>query len=260
MNIDEYKTLTREQMYTELKALSPEAAKGHSRSAKVSLIAIYQLTTEHIADMSGVPVDPDSDLPEHTYDQEAAHAEMLKATGERVPENPLLTEEGLFAAEVLKRRLDMEDAQHVHTAECGHLPEIAGVAEMSRINPEMPAMPFQEMFDGGVVQLPPDDAAVREFVYRDSGKQDRPLTTKQEGLWGQFIKAFKVFQDNPADSGARRTAKAYAYDLKVNGVLVNPKFHETLAKGAAHVREVRKMHKAGVDLSAVKTAAKEQQA
>jgi len=213
MNIDAFEGLTRENMYGELKAWAPEKAKGHSRSAKKTLVALYTevldggLFTDEELNASTPPTPP------RVYpDREEGDAR--------------------FSARVAA--LD-----HVHGPGCGH--------EMERVNPMMP---------DGIVQLPPDDA-VREFVYRDSGKQDRAMTTKQQGLWVQFVKAFKVFQENPAHSGARRTAKAYAYDLKVNGVLVNPKFLETLERGAAHVREVRKMHRAGIDTSDVKTAARE---
>lgn len=156
---------------------------------------------------------------------------------------PLLTTEELSSLPVVEASGDVESflTEHVHGPGCGH--------EMERINPMMP---------DGIVQLPPDDAAVREFVFKDTNSQDRPLTEKQQGLWVQFLKAFKVFQENPAHSGARRDAKAYAYSLKVAGVLVNKQFYETLERGAAHVREVRKMHRMGVDTSDVKTAAREQ--
>lgn len=287
MHHDQFIALTREGMYEELKRIDPAAAKGKSRATKqdlkdayrASLVELYSppglKSAEQLAEDAAA-----GHIVEASGDVEAATAEMRKDETRalirdlaktslmgavegllnnipKVPFNDFPPSTKSYNGEDMVG--DDSPLEHVHTAECGHLPEVAGVAEMHRVNPVMPEMPFQEMHDGSVVQLPPDDAE-REFVYRDSGRQDRPLTTKQEGLWGQFIKAFKVFQDNPADSGARRTAKAYAYDLKVNGVLVNPKFLETLAKGAAHVREVRRQHKLGIDMSDVKAATKEQSA
>lgn len=265
MHHDQFITLTREGMYEELKRISPAHAKGKSRATKEALKEAYRAALIELFPTPGLKS-------AEQLVEEAAAGKLVEASGEVAPmmfppstkpyngedmvgdDSPLMPVD--YAA-LETRALAASEQPHIHGPNFGHLPEVAGVAEMSRVNPEMPEMPFREMVDGAVMQIPPDDAAVREFVFKDTGKQDRPLSPRQERIWSRFITAFKAFQGNPADSGARRAAKAAAYDLKVEGVLVNPQFIKTLSDGAAHVREIRKMHKLGVD---VKAAAKEQRA
>lgn len=256
MHHDQFVALTREGMYEELKRISPAHAKGKSRATKDALKEAYRAALIELFPTPGLKS-------AEQLAEEAATGKFVEASGEVTPmtfppstksyngedmvgdDSPLLP---VDYAELETRTLAASTAPHVHGPDCGHFPEVAGVAEMRRLNPEMPEMPFREMVDGAVMQIPPDDADVREFVFKDTGKQDRPLSPKQQDLWGRFIKFFKAFQENPADSGARRETKYYAYQLKIAGVLVNPEFLRTLERGAAHVREVRRTHKMGVSL------------
>lgn len=152
---------------------------------------------------------------------------------------------------------EIQDFLHVHGPDCGHdheLPMLAGMEEFERANPELPTMPFQ---DGAVIQLPPSPQDT-DFILKSTG-QPGELNEKQRIIVLRFKKAYETFCTNVEDSGARREAKSAIYDLKNAGVILHPRFTEELEKGAKMVRDARRIHKMGVDVSkTVKSTSEDQ--
>ncbi len=242
-SMDAFKGLTREEMYEELKLHAPGVAKGKSRAPKATLIELYRFELEAQAQLSAMNLSEDAAV--RVTEMVLSRGEVSGGENRLVVVDPSTNdlEHRVAAMSGLKADVVVLD-------EAKDLPKVAGVDEMARVNPELPEMPFQAMPDG-TLELPHNGPM--EWVHKDTNQQDRPMTAKQGGLWEKAIKAFKKFQANPADSTSRREAKAYFYSLKTAGVLVNPVFHNTLEKGAKHVRDVRRQLKAGVFKTAEET-------
>lgn len=244
MNIETFKNLTRDEMYGELRAWAPAKAKGHSRSAKATLIALYRevlaeglFTAEELnASIPPIPprVYPSREETDAAYNARVAAlpvAEPFPDLGDDPYEVPVGDEPIVNVPDMglgMRAATMVQPDTHVHGPGCGH-------EEMERINPEMP---------DGVIALPPQQAA-REFVFKE-GDQERPMSAKQEALWARFIRDFEGFCKNAAHSGLRRDAKAGIYALKVAGVIAHPQFAATLAKGAGDVRDARRLARQGV--------------
>lgn len=133
--------------------------------------------------------------------------------------------------------------EHVHGPDCGHdhLPQLAGMDDLVRVNPEMPSAMMQ---DGAVIQLQPEGEPM--FTFKDA---PRELTSKEQVLLDRLRKNFDIFTSNVVNNEAKRNVRADIYALKVCGIIANPKFEETIKSGRDHVRELRRKWKAGVDIA-----------
>lgn len=131
-------------------------------------------------------------------------------------------------------------SEHVHGPGCGHdhPPQLAGMDDLVRVNPEMP------MQDGAVIQLQPEGEPM--FTFKDA---PRELTSKEQVLLDRLRKNFDIFINNVANNEAKRNVRADIYALKVCGIIANPKFEETIKSGRDHVRELRRKWSAGIDVA-----------
>jgi len=137
-----------------------------------------------------------------------------------------------------------EDVRILPDSTTALLPQLADVEKMVPVNPPAPAF---AMNDGEVINLPPDPAD-RKFTFRDG--IDKPLTPKQIDLLTRADKVFERFCENPQDRSLKKDFESLAFSLKTTGILLNPKYFETLKAGRAHVRDFRRKLRAGVDISA----------
>jgi hypothetical protein len=127
--------------------------------------------------------------------------------------------------------MNMHDDKH------DQLPQLPGV-DMIPVNPPMPVI---QMTDGQMNVLPPLEE--RKYLFRDG--VDRPLNDKQKYLLTQAEQAFERFCNNPADKGAKKEFEGHAFSLRAAGVVLNPKYLETLKEGRKHVRDARRSLVAG---------------
>lgn len=252
LTLNAFEALTRNDQYEELKRLDPTRAKGHSRSAKATLRALYLETIASIpvAEMIDHPYERLAELP--TEDKTVIGVDL--GTGPDKTAVVLVTQdaEGNFsthdtAEDAAKAMLkgDTNMTGHAHGPDCHHevpleLPQVHGVQEIVRANPDLPTMPFQ---DGAVIPLPPA-ANEPDYVLKETSLPG-PLNGRQARIFMRFELAYKKFCENAANSTARRDARSAAYDLKVAGVILNPKLLATLADGAKQVRDARRAHKLG---------------
>lgn len=287
MSLAQFKDLGRDEMVKVLQARDASLVKGKTRAKKDELVEIFRTSLmDELGELSkkapaivhvealkkeqedaGVKIvvpGKDGGDPQVFSDPQAAIAamkaqgglEMLDGDNARKRLSEMLGP--VFSGERL-------EAPHVHGPDCGHdhqeFPVLAGMEDLERVNPEMPVMPFQ---DGAVIAIPPPSGPATEpdFVLKNTG-QPGELTEKQKRIVDRFIANYNAFCNNPQNSTARREAKSAIYDLKINGVILHPKFEAGLAQGAANVREARRQWAAGggsVKELAAKSTAEEKSA
>lgn len=143
---------------------------------------------------------------------------------------------------------------HVHGPNCvhehhhDHLPQVEGLEELMRVNPEMGSTPFR---DGEMLQLPSPNQAP-DYIIKDGSTE---LSAKQKGLLDNFVKVYNAWHENPQNSSLRREAKDLIYRLGTAGIILNPKFTQVLAQGAKQVRDARKLMKFGGSVQELTTKA-----
>lgn len=221
---EDFLALSRDEMYAALRDLCPDLAKGQSRAKKEALVTLYAeaLVQAHQAVEMLSSTEP---LPPGAVGQAKTSYNGEDMVGDDTPLSEL--EQPLISDEVYQD-LEMRTAA------------VAQTEERERINPPFPVA---ELRDGAVIGIPEDQAKTREWVFRDSGQQDRPFNEREQWVWNRFIAEFKSFAQNPANSTARRHAKALAYELKtIYRILVNEEFLKKLEEGARMVRDARRSH------------------
>lgn len=231
MQLSEFLSLTRDNMYKTLVHHFPALAVGKSRATKEVLAGLYERGLASTAP----PAEPR--LPEsHVALAPVERLENLEAwTNDQEPPVVLVQEaprSGLGAVGmVADLTASLESPVLVED-----YPELEARAAATRVNPEMPEVP--------ALATPPSPSS--EFSgllsYRFlEGDQTRDFSPREEAAWRRFVGGMKEFRANPANSGARKWAKQAAVDLKVLGVQVNPSHLTELQVGAKVVRDHRRM-------------------
>lgn len=254
---DEYAALTRDGMYEALKYVSPTLAKGKSRAKKEELTDAYAdaAATDSIPVLEvtahgtkPVPPSSGSSPSDEQVDLDVDYSALEMRTAATLGLHPDGSEtkvvepndDGVVLAGGIAE-------PHVHGPNCNHeLPQLAGVDEFVRVNPEMPSMPIE---DGQILHLAPEEDPM--FTFKDETVK---VTAKEQYVVDRLLREYEKFKENPADNAAKKSVLADIYTLKVAGIIANPKFVESIKTGRAYVRDIRRKHKLGLDLDAAKEA------
>lgn len=268
---EEFAKLTRDGMYQALCYVSPTLARGRSRAKKEELIELYQDAADtdsipvlEVKEDSGGNVVTEAVVPTADPNEQDATlanpptipvvegpslSNILKQALGEIHADQIIEDEVSFMpdfsdeAVAEQKHQDISMSTHVHGPDCGHdhPPQLAGMDDLVRVNPEMPSAMMQ---DGAVIQLQPEGEPM--FTFKDA---PRELTSKEQVLLDRLRKNFDIFTSNVVNNEAKRNVRADIYALKVCGIIANPKFEETIKSGRDHVRELRRKWKAGVDIA-----------
>lgn len=130
------------------------------------------------------------------------------------------------AGELPPSRADEDQWAHDNPEAAARLYGTTAAEEMERVNPPLP--------------ISPSVARGPEFVFKDTGLQDRSMSAIQAHVWGQLMKAFEAFSKDPFSTHQRRLAIQALYSLKTLGVIANPDYRRFIDGGAAWARAKKK--------------------